>query len=51
MSFRDFKKRLDPEIQKKIGQLNEQDEASFYEEAKRMTEERLNRLLELEREG
>ncbi len=49
LSFNDFRKRLDPEIQKKIGELNEQDETSFYEEAKKIEEERLKRLQELER--
>jgi tetrahydromethanopterin S-methyltransferase subunit A len=49
LSIKDFRKRLDPEIQKKIEELNEQDETSFYEEAKKIEEERLKRLQELER--
>ncbi len=49
LSIRDFKKRLDPEIQKKIEELNEQDEIMFYEEAKKIEEERLKRLQELQR--
>ena len=49
LSINDFRKRLDPEIQKKIEKLNEQDETSFYEEAKKIEEERLKRLQESER--
>ncbi|HEC37394.1 hypothetical protein LCGC14_2312400 [marine sediment metagenome] len=49
LSINDFRKRLDPEIQKKIEELNEQDEISFYKEAKKIENERLNRLQELER--
>ncbi len=49
LSLNDFRKRLDPEIQKKIEELNEQDEILFYEEAKKIEEERLKRLQELKR--
>ncbi|KKK44291.1 MAG: hypothetical protein Lokiarch_19670 [Candidatus Lokiarchaeum sp. GC14_75] len=49
LSINDFRKRLDPDIQRKIEKLNEQDETSFYEEAKRIEEERLKQLQELER--
>ncbi len=49
LSINDIRKRLDPEIQRKIEELNEQDETSFYEEAKKKEEERLKRLQELER--
>ena len=49
LSINDFRKRLDPEIQKKIEELNEQDEIMFYEEAKKIEEERLKRLQELQR--
>jgi hypothetical protein len=49
LTITDFKKRLDPEILKKIDELNEKDEALFYEKAKKMEEERLKQLQKLER--
>lgn len=49
LTITDFKKRLDPEILKKIDELNEKDETLFYEKAKKMEEERLNQLQKLER--
>ncbi|KKK49543.1 hypothetical protein LCGC14_3133980, partial [marine sediment metagenome] len=45
----DFKKRLDPEILMKIDELNDQDEIMFYEDGKKLEEERLKQLQELER--
>ena len=49
LSIRDFKKRLDPEILMKIDELNDQDEIIFYKDGKKMEEERLKQLQELER--
>jgi len=49
LSIIDFKKRLDPVTLKKIDELNEQDENMFYEKAKKLEEERLKQLQELER--
>ncbi|KKL92770.1 hypothetical protein LCGC14_1881340, partial [marine sediment metagenome] len=49
LSINDFRKRLDPEIQKKIKELNGEDEISFYLKAKKIEEERLKRLQELQR--
>ena len=49
LSIKDFKKRLDPETQKKIDELNDKDEITFYERAEKLEEERLKQLQELER--
>lgn len=49
LSILEFKKRVDPEILKKIDELNEQDEIMFYEKAKKLEEERLKQLQESER--
>lgn len=49
MSIKDFRKRLDPELLKKIKELDEQEEILFYIKAKKMEQERLNHLQELER--
>ena len=49
LTITDFKKRLDPEILKKIDELDEKDETMFYEKAKKMEEERLIQLQKLER--
>jgi predicted transcriptional regulator len=49
LSILEFKKRVDPEILKKIDELNEQDETMFYEKAKKLEEERLKQLQESER--
>jgi len=49
LSILEFKKRVDPEILKKIDALNEQDETMFYEKAKKLEEERLKQLQESER--
>ncbi len=49
LSVKDFKKRLDPEILMKIDELNIQDDIMFYEDGKKMEEERLKQLQELER--
>jgi len=49
ISIKDFRERLDPELLQKIEELNEQEEILFYKEAKKMEQERLNRLQDLER--
>jgi tetrahydromethanopterin S-methyltransferase subunit A len=49
LSIEDFRKRMGPEIQKKVEALTEKDEIAFYKEAKRLEEERLKRLESLER--
>ena len=49
ISIKDFRDRLDPEILKKVEKLNEKDDILFYNEAKQMEEERLERLQKLER--
>ncbi len=49
LTLKDFRKRLDPEILKKIDGLDEKDEILFYEKAKKMEEERLKQLQKLER--
>lgn len=49
LTITEFKKRLDPEILKKIDELDEKDETLFYEKAKKMEEERLKQLQKLER--
>lgn len=49
LSILEFKKRVDPEILKKIDELNEQDETMFYKKAKKLEEERLKQLQESER--
>ena len=47
ISIKDFRKRLDPELLKKIKELDEQEEILFYKKAKKMEQERLNHLQEL----
>ena len=49
ISIKDFRERLDPELLQKIEELEEQEEILFYKEAKKMEQERLNRLRDLER--
>ena len=49
ISIKDFRERLDPELLQKIEELDEQEEILFYKEAKKMEQERLNRLQDLER--
>ena len=49
ISIKDFRERLDPELLQKIEELYEQEEILFYKEAKKMEQERLNRLQDLER--
>jgi hypothetical protein len=49
ISIKDFRERLDPELLQKVEELEEQEEILFYEEAKKMEQERLNRLQDLER--
>jgi len=49
ISIKDFKERLNPELLQKIEELDEQEEILFYKEAKKMEQERLNRLQDLER--
>jgi len=48
ISIKNFRKRLSPEILKKIKQLDEEEEIKFYIEAKKMEQERLNYLKDLE---
>jgi len=48
ISIGNFRKRLNPDLIKKIKKL-EEEEISFYKEAKKMEQERLNHLKELER--
>jgi len=49
ISIKDFRERLDPELLKKIEELDEQEEILIYKEAEKMEQERLNRLQDLER--
>ena len=49
ISIKDFRERLDPELLQKIEELDQQEEILFYKEAKKMEQERLNRLQDLER--
>jgi hypothetical protein len=49
ISIKDFRERLDPELLQKIKDLDEQEEILFYKKAKKMEQERLNRLQDLER--
>lgn len=49
ISVKDFRKRLDPELLKKIKELDDQEEILFYKKAKKMEQERLNHLQELKR--
>ena len=49
LPIKDFKKRLDPETLKKIGELRDQDEIKFYEKVKELEEERLKQLQKMER--
>jgi len=49
ISIKDFRERFDPELLQKIEELDEQEEILFYKEAKKMEQERLNRLQDLER--
>lgn len=48
ISIKNFRKRLSPEILKKIKQLDEEEEIKFFKEAKKMEQERLNYLKDLE---
>ncbi len=45
----EFRKRLDPDLLQKIEELDYEDEELFYKKAKKMEEERMNRLQELKR--
>jgi len=49
ISIKDFRKRLDPEILKKVEELEEHEEIMFYKKAKKMEQERLTHLQDLER--
>lgn len=49
LSIEDFRKRIGSEIQKKVEDLTEKDEISFYKETKRLEKERLKRLQTVER--
>ncbi len=44
-----FRERLGPELLKQINELDEREEILFYQKAKKMEEERMNRLYKLER--
>ena len=48
ISIKKFRKRLNPELLKKIKQLDEEEETKFYNEAKKMEQERLNHVKDLE---
>ena len=49
LPIKDFRERLDPELLKQINELDDHEEILFYQKAKKMEEERLNRLNKLER--
>ena len=49
ISIKDFRKRFDPELLQKVEELDEQEEIMFYKKEKKMEQERLNRLQDLER--
>jgi len=49
ISINDFRERLNPELLQKIEELDEQEEILFYKEAKKMEQERLNRLQNIEK--
>lgn len=49
LPIKDFRERLDPELLKQINELDEHEEILFYQKAKKMEEERMNRLYKLER--
>jgi len=49
ISIKNFRKRLNPELLKKIKRLDEEEEIKFYKEAKKMEQQRLNHLKDLER--
>ena len=49
ISINDFRERLNPELLQKIEELDEQKEILFYKEAKKMEQERLNRLQNIEK--
>jgi hypothetical protein len=49
ISIKDFRERLNPELLQKIEKLDEQEEILFYKEAKKMEQERLNRLQDIEK--
>ena len=49
ITIKDFKERLNPELLQKIEELDEQEEILFYKEAKKMEQERLNRLQNIEK--
>jgi len=49
LPIKDFRERLDLELLKQINELDEHEEILFYQKAKKMEEERMNRLYKLER--
>ena len=49
ISIKDFRERFNPELLQKIEELDEQEEILFYKEAKKMEQERLNRLQNIEK--
>ena len=49
LPIKTFRERLDPELLKQINELDEHEEILFYQKAKKMEEERMNRLNKLER--
>jgi hypothetical protein len=49
ISIKDFRERLNPELLQKIEELDEQEEILFYKEAKKMEQERLNGLQNIEK--
>lgn len=49
ISIKEFRERLDPELVKRIVDLDERQEFIFYNKAKKMEQERMNHLQELER--
>ena len=49
LPIKDFRERLDLELLKQINELDEHEEILFYKKAKKMEEERMNRLYKLER--
>jgi len=49
ISIKDFRERFNPELLQKIEELDEQEEILFYKEAKKMEQERLNGLQNIEK--
>ena len=49
ISIKDFRERFNPELLHKIEELDELEEILFYKEAKKMEQERLNRLQNIEK--